>query len=98
MAYASGIADPADRLSEARYFTIADDLPANSSTQVGKIPRKRMPSAGTRSAMRRPGDRGSAFGGIGSFAGLVHIHHYQDAQVVVGRHGGVQQAEDVQPI
>ena len=41
------------------YFTIAEDLPANSSTQVGKMPRNSVPSAGSSSAMRRPPVKGS---------------------------------------
>jgi hypothetical protein len=46
---AKGCAPQFPRLS---YFTIAEDLPANSSTQVGKMLRKRVPSAG-RTALRR---------------------------------------------
>src|ERR1039458_9612634 len=41
---------------------------------------------------------GQGLGGGGGFARFVHVHHYQDPQVVVGRHGAVQQAENGQPI
>src|ERR1035437_2744441 len=41
---------------------------------------------------------GQGLGRLGGFARFVHVHHHQDAQIVVRRNGAVQQTENRQPI